>query len=71
MTEFAIAMKEVVLGWLTMFWEFITSSINSAISLFYDATNSEFTIIGILALFGLAVGLVYLGLNFVMRLIRK
>jgi hypothetical protein len=52
--------------WMTGFWTFIKATIESAIGLFYNTTDG-LTVIGVLALFGLAVGLVYFGISFVTR----
>lgn len=60
-----------ITDWLTGFWTLVTSTIESAVGLFWDATDSKLTVIGVLALFGLAVGILYLGLTFVMRLFKK
>ena len=56
-------------AWLTGFWGLVTDSIDAALGIFWDGTN--LTIMGYLGLFGLAVGLVYMGIGFVTRLIRK
>lgn len=62
---------QTITDWLAGFWTLVSTSIESAVSLFWDAETSKLTVIGVLALFGLAVGLVYLGLMFVMRLFKK
>ena len=59
----------VVGAWITGIWTFVSSSIEGAIVVFYDGTN--ITVIGMLALFGLAMGLVMFGLGFVKNLIKK
>lgn len=59
-----------ILGaWLTGFWVLVSDTLDSALGIFWDGTN--LTTLGILLLFGIAVGLVYMGLMFVMRLVRK
>lgn len=58
-----------IMAWLTGFWQFINITITEAIKLFYS--NDALTPLGILALFGLAVGVVYLGLNFVRSFFQK
>lgn len=62
---------ETITSWLAGFWTLVSTTIESAVSLFWDAETSKLTVIGVLGLFGLAVGLVYLGLMFVMRLFKK
>lgn len=59
-----------ITSWLTGFWTLLTSSITSAVGVFWNTTTG-LTPIGILGLFGVGVGLVYLGLNFVMRFFKK
>lgn len=65
-TEFTGAIGD----FLDAFWPMVVSSIDSAIAIFWDGTTG-LTVLGYLAVFGLAVGLVYLGMGFVQRLIRK
>jgi len=71
MTAFITQFLDALGAWLSGFWGLVSDTMDGALSLFYNATDSELTILGVLLLFGIAVGLVYLGLNFVMRLIRK
>ena len=56
--------------WVTGFWGIVTDTITQAITIFYDSTTG-LTTLGILALFGLGVGLVTYGMSFVMRLLKK
>lgn len=58
-------------AWLSGFWGLVSETIDGALALFWDSTTSKLTIMGTLLLFGIAVGLVYMGLNFVQRLIKK
>ena len=60
----------IVTEWMTGFWTFIKATIESAIGLFYNSTEG-LTVIGILALFGLAISIVYFGLSFVTRFFKK
>lgn len=57
----------VITSWLTGFWTIVSSSINGAVVLFYDGSvdGEGLTVLGILGLFGLAVGLIYFGIGFV------
>jgi hypothetical protein len=59
----------VVGAWLTGIWVMVTETLDSSVSIFFDGTN--ITPIGVLALFGLAFGLVMFGVRFVSRLIKK
>ena len=59
----------IVGAWVTGIWVFVAESIDGAIQIFFDGTN--ITTLGILALFGLAMGLVMFGLAFVKGLIKK
>lgn len=61
----------VITAWINGFWTFISASINEAIQLFWNSTDSALTPVGILALFGVGVGVVYLGLNFVRGFFQK
>lgn len=69
-TDLVSEIISTITAWMTGFWTFIQSTITSAIGLFYNTTDG-LTVIGILALFGLAVGLVYFGLSFVTRFFKK
>lgn len=60
-----------ILAWLTGFWGFVSTSITEGVEIFYDSTTSSLTTIGILGLFGVGVGLVYMGLGFVSRFFKK
>lgn len=62
---------DTILAWLTGFWGFVATSITEGIEIFYNSTTSELTTIGILGLFGVGVGLVYMGLGFVSRFFKK
>lgn len=66
---------DVVTEWVTAFWELILDSINSAIALVYNPLGEtiadKITFIGYLALFGLAIGIVKLGMGFVMKFFKK
>lgn len=62
---------DTILAWLTGFWGFVTTSITEGVEIFYNSTTSELTTIGILGLFGIGVGLVYMGLGFVTRFFKK
>jgi len=66
---------EVVMEWVTQFWTMIIYSINSAIALVYNPSGAtladRITFIGYLALFGLAIGIVKLGMGFVMKFFKK
>jgi diacylglycerol kinase len=66
---------DVVSEWAVAFWGLIIESINSAIALVYDPTGltlaERITFIGYLALFGLAIGIVKLGMAFVMKFFKK
>lgn len=55
----------VITAWITGMLTWLLSVIEGVIPIFYDTTTDKLTVVGILALFGLAVGLVRLGLNFV------
>lgn len=57
----------IITSWLTGFWTIVSSSINGAVALFYDGSveGEGLTVLGILGLFGLAVGLIYFGISFV------
>lgn len=60
----------IVGEWITGFLSWLTTIFSGITTLFYVPTEG-FTFIGTLLLFGLAVGLITMGLMFVMRLIRK
>lgn len=62
---------EVVGEWITGMLTWLGSIFTGVTGLFWDTTDSEFTFLGLLLLFGLAVGLIYFGINFVTRLIKK
>lgn len=62
---------DTILSWLTGFWGFVTTSITEGVEIFYDSTAGNLTTIGILGLFGVGVGLVYMGLGFVSRFFKK
>jgi hypothetical protein len=57
-------------SWLSGFWGLVSDTIDGALALFWNDTTG-LTILGTLMLFGLAVGLIYFGMGFVQRLIRK
>lgn len=60
-------------AWLVGIWAMVNVSILASIEIFYDSTpvTGGMTIIGILALFGLAFTLTTLGLTYVSRMIKK
>jgi len=60
---------EALGDWLTGFWGLVGDTLEAAIAIFFDGT--DLTVLGVLLLFSIAVGLVYMGLNFVTRLIHK
>ncbi len=60
----------IVTEWLTGFFGLVGKAITSAIELIY-VVDTGFTLVGSLMLFGLAVGLVYFGINFVVKLVKK
>lgn len=63
---------QTITEWMAGFWGFVTTSITSAVEIFYiPGVDGGLTPIGILALFGVAVGVVYLGLNFVRSFFQK
>lgn len=57
--------------WLTGMWGFITETIEGAVGIFYGGTPATLTPIGYLALMGLAIGLVTLGIGFVTRFFKR
>lgn len=57
--------------WLTGMWTFVLDTIEGAISIFYGGDPATLTPIGLLALMGLAIGLVTLGLGFVTRFFKR
>lgn len=57
-------------AWVTGFITLIIDIFTSFIKLFYDSTTG-LTVFGSLALLGMGIGLVYLALNFVMRLFKR
>lgn len=63
----------VVSEWISGMISWLSSIFTGITGLFYDSTaeGGGFTFLGILMLFGLAVGLIYFGINFVRRLIQK
>jgi predicted membrane protein len=65
----------VVTEWVVAFWAIVISSITSAVALVYDPTGltlaDRITFIGYLALFGLGIGIVKLGMAFVMQFFKK
>lgn len=61
---------EVISDFVTGFWPIVITSITQAISIFWNSTTG-LTPIGVLGLFGLGVGLVYLGMSTAMRFFRK
>lgn len=60
-----------VQAWLTGMWTFVVETIESAVGIFYGGTPATLTPIGLLALMGLSIGLVTLGLGFVTRFFKK
>jgi len=64
---------ELTGAWLVGIWAMVNVSILASIEIFYDSTpvTGGMTIIGILALFGLAFTLTTLGLTYVSRMIKK
>lgn len=57
--------------WLTGMWTFITQTIQGAVEIFYGGEPATLTPIGYLALMGLAIGLVTLGIGFVTRFFKR
>lgn len=58
--------------WITGMISWLGSIFTGITELFYTSgAEGGFTFLGILMLFGLAVGLVYFGINFVVNLIKK
>lgn len=60
---------DTVGAWVTGFISWLGDLFEGIAGLIYGAEG--FTFIGLLMLFGLAVGLVYFGINFVTRLVKK
>ena len=69
--DFIAEFLAIVGAWLAGFWGLVSDTIDGSLALFYNSVTNNLTIFGILSLFGLAVGLVYMGLQFVQRLLRK
>lgn len=63
----------VVGEWITGMISWLTSIFTGITGLFYETgpEGGGFTFLGMLMLFGLAVGLIYFGINFVRKLIEK
>jgi len=49
----------------------ITSAIEGIIPIFWDDLTSSFTFVGVMALFGIGLALVMVGLTFIRRLVRR
>lgn len=49
----------------------LTSAITGVTSLFYDATNSKMTFLGVLLLIAVGVGIVYWAFNLIKGLVRR
>lgn len=58
-------------AWLSGMWTFVTDTIDGAVAIFYGGDPAGLTPIGTLALMGLAIGLVTLGLGFVTRFFKR
>lgn len=68
------AFIEAVGLWITGMVSWLGSIFTGITQLFFvssETGNGEFTFLGLLMLFGLAVGLVYFGIQFVVKLIKK
>lgn len=59
---------DIVGDWIQGMIGWLGSVFSGVTQLFYD---DGFTFLGILMLFGLAVGLIYFGIGFIVRLIKK
>ncbi len=63
---------QIVGDWITGMFGWIGDGVGAVVELFYTSgENGGFTFIGMLALFGLAVGLVYFIIGFVRQFISK
>lgn len=66
---------DTITEWIEGFWSLILMTINQAVSIFYTLPVGEnpggLTVMGVLALFGLGVGLVLYGIGFVTRMFKK
>lgn len=51
--------------WVNGFTTMVLALFQNMTALFWNATDSELTLFGILALFGVGIGLVYFGLRFI------
>ena len=67
--DFITEFLEGVQAWVTGFWDIVISTLESAVGIFYNTDG--FTLIGYLTMFGLAVGLVTLGMGYVRSLVKK
>lgn len=57
--------------WVSGFITTIVNAVGSVVPLFYDAETSKLTFIGVLALMGLAIGIVTLAISFVRGLVQR
>lgn len=60
-----------ITAWVTGMVGAVVDAVNGIVPLFYDNTASKLTFVGTLALMGLGIGIVTLGIAFVRRLIAK
>lgn len=60
-----------ITGWVTGMVGAVVNAVNGIVPLFYDTTANHLTFVGTLALMGLGIGIVGLGIAFVRRLIAK
>jgi len=62
---------ETITAWVTGMISAVVEAIQGVVPIFYNATDSSLTFIGVLALMGLGIGIVSLGIGFVQRLIKR
>ncbi len=63
-----VAIVSTLTEWVTAFIDLIVLVFTSLTDVFWDATETTLTLPGVLALMATAVGLIYLGLRFILQL---
>lgn len=63
-----VEIVQTLTEWVTAFVDLIVLVMTSLTDIFWDATASALTLPGVLALMATAIGLIYLGLRFILQL---
>lgn len=58
----------VITEWVNGFVTLIVDVFTSLVPIFYDSVEGDVTLVGVLALMSVGIGLIYLGLRFILQL---